>query len=78
MLLGAAGIAEVELSDADTEALTWIACVLVIAPGFLMLFGLAIICWTSRNRVKVCGQIAGVIVGLALIESLITWLRDHS
>ena len=76
MLLGAAGIAEVVLTDADIEALNWLSGVFVILPGVLILLGLAILGWTSRSRVKVCGQITAVLLGLVLLESLFVWLRE--
>lgn len=76
MLLGAAGIAEVDLTGADLEAVTWLLLAFLMLPGVLVLLGLAILGWTSRNRRKVCGQIAGVLFGLVLFRSLLDWLDN--
>ena len=72
MLLGAAGISE--LNDADLEAATWLSVVFIVLPGVAVLSGLAILGWTSRNRLKVCGQIATLFLGLATLKSLFDWL----
>ena len=74
MLLGTAGIGEVELTGADIEAVAWFSTAAIIVPGVLILLGLAIFGWTSRSRVKTIGQIAGVLSGLVLFKSLFDWL----
>ncbi|TXT35537.1 MAG: hypothetical protein FD138_1306 [Planctomycetota bacterium] len=73
MLLGSARIADAKLTGADLEAVTWLSVVFLVLPGILILLGLAVLGWTSRNRLKVCGQISAVLFGLALFKSLFDW-----